>query len=108
MGKAWQEPSSTWCLMESFVNTWQMFGWNTKKPCPLAIPLMVEALSPIVYEGRGLLESSLGCRQLAIGSMLLCEGQTIPGRILALRSNLNVKLKSSEFIKGFRWGWDIQ
>lgn len=43
-----------------------------------------------------------------IGPMPLCEGQTMLCRILALRSNLNVKLKSSEFIKGFLWGRNMQ
>lgn len=71
-------------------------------------PLMVGAFSPPAIEGRACLSHLWAADSWVIGPMLLCEGQTMPSRILALGSNLNVKLKSSEFIKGFLWGWNMQ
>lgn len=75
------------------------------RPCP---PAMVGAFSPTLPEGRPA-PSHLGAADnWVIGPMPLCEGQIVLGRILALRSNLNVKLKSCEFIKSFLWGWNMQ
>lgn len=82
------------------MNSRQVFGW-VQEALYSAFPFMVA-------RQEACLSHLWATDNWVIGPVRLCEGQTMLGRILALRSNLNVKLESSEFIKGFLWGWNMQ
>lgn len=104
----WKEPSTTWCLMEYACENVAQIWMEHNRALSSGHSSHGRAFIPSVLEERACLSHFWVADSWIIGLMPLCERQTVPSRILALGSNLNVKLKSCEFIKGFLWGWNMQ